>query len=259
MITQIGSLPYGSVREAVDYSMRHDIPFLPELPRLGEAMMDYIKNPGSLSCLREFQGAVKGGPLVKIQGVGPATIVSAGRGKYTEEDALRMSKEHILRIIDGFNVEKLIFFLDEPSLEVAGFDCEAMGMTKDEYKENTGLIAVDYKSLWRELYDEVISDLGITFGVHTCGNFDWNELLRLDFLDMISFDASRYGDLMVKSGSYRNGKKMAWGVEGSGDAIDFKKGDIITPPCGLGNMSSAERCEPILQGLKEAGAGHSGA
>lgn len=31
IITQIGSLPYEDIGEAVEYSLRHDIPFLPEL------------------------------------------------------------------------------------------------------------------------------------------------------------------------------------------------------------------------------------
>ena len=39
MITQIGSLPYDNVNEAIDYSLKHNIPFLPELPSKGETML----------------------------------------------------------------------------------------------------------------------------------------------------------------------------------------------------------------------------
>ena len=55
IVTQIGSLPYDDVEQAVEYSLRHDIPFLPELPKLGDAMLEYAKEPGKLSCLRRFQ------------------------------------------------------------------------------------------------------------------------------------------------------------------------------------------------------------
>ena len=55
IVTQIGSLPYDSVEKAVEYSLRHDIPFLPELPLLGDSMIKYINTPGKLSCLSEFK------------------------------------------------------------------------------------------------------------------------------------------------------------------------------------------------------------
>ena len=40
IVTQVGSLPYDDVDKAVEYSLRHDIPFLPELPKLGDAMLE---------------------------------------------------------------------------------------------------------------------------------------------------------------------------------------------------------------------------
>ena len=45
IVTQVGSLPYDDVDKAVEYSLLHDIPFLPELPKLGDAMLDYIEKP----------------------------------------------------------------------------------------------------------------------------------------------------------------------------------------------------------------------
>ncbi|MFH0956341.1 MAG: hypothetical protein V1813_00605 [Candidatus Aenigmatarchaeota archaeon] len=252
MITQIGSLPYLDPSQAIDYSLKHDIPFLPELPRLGEAMMEYIKTPGHLSCLQDFQAAVKGRDIAKIQGVGPATIVSAGNGRYTEKKALEMSREHMMRIMEGFDVEKLIFFLDEPSLEMV--DYEAMGLSKAEY-ESMGFTGVDYKNLWRQLRDDAARNGNVTFGVHTCGNFNWGGLFGLDFLDVISFDASKYWSSFVKSDGYKNyrsSKKVAWGIVERGDAKNFQEGDLLTPPCGLGNLSSGEECGPILENLMKA-------
>jgi len=254
VITQIGSLPYDNVKEAINYSLRHDIPFLPELPKRGEYMLEYIKNPGRLSCLKEFKEAVKGYELVKIQAVGPVTILSDNKSKYTEEEAVDRTKEHLLGILDGLDVKKVICFLDEPSLETAGFDYESRGMSKEEY-ESLGIRSVDYKSLWKKTYNKLIScfdEERLSFGIHTCGNFKWEELLLstyLYFIDIISFDASKYGQKFVDSEGYRIGKDVAWGVKNLQDVLDFRRGDFLTPPCGLGNLANAEDCESILENL----------
>ncbi|MCQ9207635.1 MAG: hypothetical protein NG740_07135, partial [Omnitrophica bacterium] len=76
IITQVGSLPLEDVGEAVNYSLKHDIPFLPELPRRGDAMMEYIKSPGKLSCLAEFKKHTF--EAVKVQCVGPTTLILGG-------------------------------------------------------------------------------------------------------------------------------------------------------------------------------------
>jgi len=44
IITQIGSLPFTDVDAAVNYSLQHDIPFLPELTAMGDWMTEYINN-----------------------------------------------------------------------------------------------------------------------------------------------------------------------------------------------------------------------
>lgn len=250
-ITQIGSLPYDNVREAVNYSLRHDIPFLPELPKKGEYMLEYIKNPGRLSCLNEFRNAVRGHSLVKIQTVGPVTILSDSKNEYTEEQAINITKEHILRILDKLNVENIICFLDEPSLETAGFDYKSMDMSKKEY-ESLGIKSVDYKALWRELHKRLIPQINqerLEFGVHTCGNFNWEKLFDLDFIKIVSFDASKYAQKLVSSKTFRSGREIAWGVKNRSDVLSFRKGDFLTPPCGLGNLADERECESILENL----------
>ena len=119
IVTQIGSLPYDDVDEAVEYSLRHDIPFLPELPKLGDAMLDYIRRPGQLSCLRAFQERTAGRDVVKVQCVGPATLILSG---YSQDEAVAMACQHIAAILDGLRVGEVILFLDEPALGQAGFD-----------------------------------------------------------------------------------------------------------------------------------------
>lgn len=217
IITQIGSLPYMQIAEAVEYSLKHDIPFLPELPRRGDAMLDYIKNPGRLSCLEEFKKHRF--ETVKIQCVGPATLMLSG---YKEEEAMQRTYEHIEKVLDGLRAKEVILFLDEPALGQAGFD---------------------YKKMW----DALFSSFDVVAGVHTCGNMNWDELFDSN-LEIISFDASKYD--IVKYTKYRSGKKISWGVEKLEDVKDFRQGDLLTLPCGLGSpVYEAKDCEEKLQKL----------
>lgn len=223
IITQVGSLPYEDVGEAVRYSLKHDIPFLPELPRKGDAMMNYIKNPGHMSCLEEFKKNKF--DTVKIQCVGPGTLILAG---FSEDEAIQRPLEHITAIMDGLEAEEVILFLDEPALGQAGFD---------------------YKKSWDALFAafEVIS------GVHTCGNMNWDDMFDSG-IDIISFDASQFD--ITKYSKYRNGKKIAWGVEKIEDVRDFRIGDLVTLPCGMGSpLYKVEDCDKKLTRLKEIARG----
>ncbi len=217
IITQVGSLPYEDVNEAVSYSLKHDIPFLPELPLLGDSMLEYIKNPGKLSCLPEFKKHKF--EVVKVQSIGPATLIMSG---YGENDAVQRVYEHIAAVMEGLDAEEIILFLDEPALGHCGFD---------------------YKKLW----EPVFASFEAVPGVHTCGNMDWDELFNSD-VQIISFNAAEY-DITGYLG-YRSNKRIAWGVEKAGDAADFREGDILTLPCGMGTkLYKAEDCGPCLEKL----------
>lgn len=221
IVTQIGSLPYDDVDKAVDYSLQHHIPFLPELPRLGDAMLEYIKEPGRLSCLSTFKQKVNGRETVKVQCVGPATLMLSG---YDEDEAIARACQHIAAVIDGLNASNIILFLDEPALGQVGFD---------------------YKRLWSPLFDS----FDVTAGVHVCGNMNWDELFSSN-LDIISFDASRYD--VTKYPGYRNGKRIAWGIESRDDVKDFRQGDLLTLPCGMGpKLYSPHDCDTRLKRLLE--------
>lgn len=203
IVTQVGSLPYDDVEKAVAYSLRHDVPFLPELPKLGDAMMEYIKNPGRLSCLETFKKKTKGRPAVKVQCVGPATLMLAG---YSEDEAISRTCQHIEAVLDGLSAENIILFLDEPALGQAGFD---------------------FHRLWAPLFES----FDVTPGVHVCGNMNWDELFNSQ-VRIISFDASQYD--ITKYPAYRNGKRIAWGIQTRQNVKDFQEGDLLTLPCGMG-------------------------
>jgi len=221
IVTQIGSLPYDDVDAAVEYSLRHDIPFLPELPKLGDAMLEYAKRPGQLSCLRAFQERTAGHDVVKVQCIGPATLILSG---YSEDDAITMACQHIAAILDGLRVGKVILFLDEPALGQVGFD---------------------YRQLWSPLFES----FDVTRGVHVCGNMNWDDLFRYD-IEIISHDASQYD--ITKYPAYRNGKRIAWGVQNRQDVRDFQEGDLLTLPCGMGpKFYTPDDCETSLKRLFE--------
>ncbi|MFA5986647.1 MAG: hypothetical protein WC819_04855 [Parcubacteria group bacterium] len=220
VITQIGSLPHMNVSEAVSYSLLHEIPFFPELPILGDSMLNYAKNPGKMSCLEEFKKHRFS--RVKIQCIGPAILITTGCG---ENEALEVICNHITTIMDGLYADEVILFLDEPALGQAGFD---------------------YESIW----DAIFSNFHVVRGVHCCGPMDWDILLRSSVVDMISFDASQFNIALYPY--YRNGKKIAWGVERKEHVADFRAGDLITPPCGMSPMRyNVKDCTDQLINLKQ--------
>lgn len=218
-VTQVGSLPLVDTEEAVAYSLRHEIPFLPELPLCGDAMLSYIKNPGCLSALRAFQRHRF--ETVKVQAIGPVTLILAG---YGEDEALLRIYRHIEAILDGLVAEEVILFLDEPALGQAGFD-------------------------FRRLWDQIFEGIPVIRGAHVCGNMQW-DILFVSEIDIVSFDASRYNI----TGHYpRQGKRIAWGIKAPEHIRDFRPGDLVTPPCGLSPQAySARDLEGVLDLLNRA-------
>jgi len=207
MITQIGSLPFTDVNVAIDYSLRHDIPFLPELTALGDAMLEYVKNPGRLSCLDAFKK--QRFETVKVQCVGPATLIQS---QYEEDDAVMRVYQHVEAVLDGLHAEAIILFLDEPALGYVGFD---------------------FIRLWEPIFES----FPVIRGVHTCGNMQWDQMFAAP-IDIISFDASKYD--IAKYYTDRNNKRIAWGITDVTQVTDYRPGDLITGPCGLSHLTHTE-------------------
>lgn len=231
LTTQIGSLPYESVKEAMEYSLRHDIPFLPELPKKGEFMFDYIKTPGKLSCLSDFKKSVRGYETVKVQCVGPATLMKYGN--YNENEVVERANSHISEIMNGLDVKETILFLDEPALGV-------FELTEDK------------KRFYRDIWQEIFKKFNVVGGIHNCGERNLDYLLESD-LKIVSFDASKY-DITNQQGYkvYRtNGKRIAWGIESKRDIKDFREGDLITLPCSMAPPKyKIEDCDKELRKLE---------
>ena len=222
LTTQIGALPFSDVNQAVDYSLEHDIPFLPELTALGDAMLAYVEDPGKLSCLGAFKRNRY--ETVKVQCIGPATLRSCG---YDEDDAISRIYRHIEAILDGLQAEEILLFLDEPALGHVGFD---------------------FQRLWGPLFES----FSVVRGVHVCGNMQWDQLFEAE-IDIVSFDASKYD--VTKYYDARNGKNVAWGIERLKDIADYQSGDLITLPCGMPHGAYTEKqALERLELLREAAA-----
>lgn len=216
--TQIGSLPFDNISKAIAYSLDHDIPFLPELISLGDGMFEYIKNPGKLSCLKEFQKQKY--DLVKIQCTGPVSLMGPP-GYYSKDEAVERAYQHIDSIVQVLDAKEIILFLDEPSLPSSG---------------------VNFEDLWGPIFD----CFDVVKGVHCCQLMQWDLLFKAG-LDLISFDASQYD---ITKFYKKRDKRIAWGIQNKDNIKDFKPGDLITPPCGLGYKTEDE-CYQTLDLLKK--------
>lgn len=191
--TQIGSLPYTDVDLAVDYSLRNSIPFLPELPKLGDTTFYCVENPGKSSCLEKFKAEVKKRNLdtVKIQCVGPQTLIRNKRGHLLDN-----IYQHIDALFDGLIAKEIIFFFDEPAIDGVAFD--------------------SYEESWKEIKDYIENygpkpNVPILYGIHNCGDMAtvWDGLFSSDVIDIINFDASQYKLSLFKTQNERKSKRIA--------------------------------------------------
>lgn len=230
-VTQIGSLPFDNPVDAVHYSHKHPIPFLPELVvARQEFMLRLLKNPRELSCLDEF--TKEHFEQVKLQCIGP--IALRRWGNYSLNDATNMIRTYLDFIFERVNAQQTILFLDEPGLEFSEV------------------------SMAQKLWQEIFRDYHATSGIHNCGPVPFDAMFRSSVVEIISFDASRYKEQAAQALPRRNGKRIAWGVRSIDDVLDFKPGDLITPPCGLsykdvpGSLPipyTAQECEVVYDNL----------
>lgn len=217
IVTQGGPLPHTNPEDAVAYSQRHDIPFLPELPALQELMPEIILRPGQLHCLELFkQNSYK---TVKIQCVGPATLYTLGYSEESEEIVIR----YIDALLDGLVADNVLLFLDEPALgEDPSYD----------YREGWSRIFQRYRAIR---------------GVQIYKNRDWNRVGDAD-IEFISIDASLVD---IASPHYNHKKCIAWGIREKGDIQDFQPGDLITLTSPARTPYPLEEAEKVFDFLQE--------
>lgn len=146
--TGIGSLPFNTTKEAVDYALSHDIAFLPQLPHLEGNMIKACKEKVCL-CLDEINSRPIKGPL-KIQIPGP---LSSNLNIDTIVDYYHYLKSNLIH-------KDLIVFIDEPFFP----------KIINGHSEIVELIRNDHP-----------------IGLHSCGHFNLADVISLD-LDFLSYD-----------------------------------------------------------------------
>src|SRR3989338_573555 len=232
-VTQIGSLPHHTVADAVTYSRKHPIPFLPErLVSNSEYMLSLVNDPGRLSCLDDFTKEPFVGQ-VKVQCIGPMALMREERCNARE--AVGKIRTYLDSIFDRINATgQKILFLDEPGLS------------------HTDTMLSE--QLWSTIFDAYDA----TPGIHNCGKVPFEAMFQSEVVRIISFDASRYRQQAEQALPKRNGKRIAWGVKSIEDVLEFKPGDLITPPCGVAFkdkqasvLHTVPECEAIYSNLMD--------
>lgn len=104
LITGVGSLSHQTPEKAIEYSLAHDIPFLPQLTAIDGNMIEQARIL-SYKLLPQFIEKTKG-RTVKIQLVGPTSSTLS----------LKTIKDNINCLSYFFEKERTLFFIDEPRL-----------------------------------------------------------------------------------------------------------------------------------------------
>ena len=173
--TGIGSLPHLQVGEAIALSMQQDVPYLPELPKLGagELMLPSALRAGGSSFEQAFFDATRARAptMAKAQLAGPATVARFAHVHAVDHLAAKAAR--LARSLRERGVTPLIF-LDEPGLSM----------------EALPLIAL-------ETVRRSAHDAGAIVGLHCCAQTRWSEVLGLGF-DVISLDARLSLDALLE-------------------------------------------------------------
>ncbi|MFZ5444075.1 MAG: hypothetical protein ACOZQL_29000 [Myxococcota bacterium] len=207
--TGIGSLPFTEPAEALAYSLAHDLPFLPELPKLDPAefmipaaLAGVATGRPELHVLERFLAGVPSPRLLKLQLAGPTTLAAFSRELPRDAIApwlvLRVRAMIAAAQARGHEV---LFVLDEPAL-------------------------VAHPPFALDVVTRAIREAGARVGLHCCGETDWHALLPLG-LDALSFDARLSLDSVLRAGF--SGQLIA-GVD---VPTPLPAGVWVSTPCGL--------------------------
>jgi hypothetical protein len=152
IITGVGSLPFKDPAAAVEYVLKYDIPYMPELTQLGESMDKYLNSTEPLSSAPFFSEHSL--EIAKMQCVGPVTAMNLG---LDEDMATLKIIDHISRHLKYIDAKKIILF------------------------------GLPFAKMWENVFEE----FDVVRGIHTCGNMLWDQLFSAQ-IEIINFDAAQY-------------------------------------------------------------------
>ncbi len=219
-ITGIGSLPFDNIKEAINYSLKHDIPFIPQLPLLEGNMIDQIKKSHYLS-IKEWD---RENECYKIQLVGPHS------SKVPPQEII----DYSLMLKEKLH-QSPILFIDEPFLP--NLDATDLDFYNELAKEFKLGIHCCGDTNWNELLKLPISYISFDSNRHL-DNFPFEKFIAKKItvvLGLIPTDTMKYSldkiftthkDIIVKH------YKKIW----------------LSPACGLG-LHTPEHSYKILNDL----------
>ncbi len=258
LTTMVGSLPFDSIDEAVEYSLSHDIPAVPELPKLDGGMFSYVKDGKMPAAYERFCKAVRdrGIKKVKVQAAGPVT--ARIHGGMSENEAVNGISRYVTAMLRGLDfVETVYVCFDEPGIEIS-----------NRYLPFTRIH--DNEIARTRRYIDTPRGINVIQMIHSCNDVS-DKIGYFDDFDfkVVSFDAIKYnvkyagGSLRVEYWDYRRkGGVLCYGAVdirgGFGVAqffpSDARDGDMVSSSCGLGNLSTDDcyKTRRILQDIKDA-------
>lgn len=259
--TGVGSLPYLAAAPALALSLDQEVPFLPELPRfdpdefmIPAALCGFDSGVPDLHVLRRFLEVLPAPRVIKVQMVGPTTLIAWGEfGEPARVlDWLHRRARDTLQAVRVAGHDAL-FVIDEPGLVTS----PPIGLP--------GLV-------------QVLRQEGARVGLHCCGNTDWGAVLDLG-LDYVSLDARLSLDALLEQGPrwrrfVEGGGALILGIIPTSPGATCEVGELcdsveaslrattpdfevllarslVSPACGLGLHSVAE-AERITAEVRQA-------
>jgi hypothetical protein len=210
----IGSLPHKSIKDAVAFSLKHDLAFLPQMTSLGERMIPQTLSSRPLiekySALSFFTEKILENKIsnFKIQIAGPETC-------RVEAHSILYEIDQFLKYFDKYNLTPIIF-IDEPVFISQVYHLDKI-----------------FKELARQ---KIIS------GLHSCARLDWELVEKLEF-NYLSFD------IKIMFPLSQSQKILIAGIPPFTSKKYEFSGEWVSSSCGLAMFSEIES-EKILENLK---------
>jgi hypothetical protein len=210
----IGSLPHLNISDAVTYSLKHSLPFLPQMTSLGERMVEQVLSAQELSkkyiALSLFTEKIieQKNSNFKIQIAGPETC-------NVDSKIILNEINNFLEYFEDYNLRPIVF-IDEPVIT---------------FKSD------NLKKIFNEL-----ANMKIMSGLHSCAKFDVGKVEDLN-CDFLSYDA---GLVLPNVNSKKN---LIAGIPPFSKEKFIVSGEWISSNCGLA-MYTEDECKKILINLE---------
>lgn len=197
--TGIGSLPFQDIDDSIAYSLKHDLPYFPQILTTHGNMISQIKD-FKFNHLESF--------ILKSKQAGHSQIKFQIAGPNTSSLTLEDYKQRIEKLNEYFQDIECIFFLDEPILDSNSCLNEIFSLIH-ESGHRTGLHCCNTLTPNRL---NIINNLNIDY-------FSYDAVLNENMIDKISCDNIILGCISTQTDKISKEKS--------------KKISHISPTCGL--------------------------